>query len=245
MDIPLIVIGAILLFLLLLLLLRVKLYIYFREEVRVYAGMLGIKIRLYPRKKKIKWRNYSPKKAARIAAREEKKRAKEEAKRAARAAKRKEKQESHEREEKTLVESLRLVRRILIIIFKRTRKYLRLHTARLHISVGAGDAAKTAILYGVVCQALSYLLLLLGRVTRLKSTTSEVTVFPDYLSDRCSADIKLVFSMRIIDAMLFGLSTSLAVVRMNFDQNNTSNKKKKAAKQAARTSGTQKGHRHG
>ena len=87
MHIPLIVVGVALLLLLLLLALRVRLYITYREEIRVSAGILGIKIRLYPRKKKVKWRKYSPERAARIAAKEERKRAKKEAKSAAKKAK--------------------------------------------------------------------------------------------------------------------------------------------------------------
>ena len=76
MNVPLIVIGAILLFFLFLLLLPVKVLIVYKSEVTLTLRVLGIPIRLYPRKKKVKWRNYSPKKAARIAARKEKKEAK-------------------------------------------------------------------------------------------------------------------------------------------------------------------------
>ena len=64
----LIVVGSILLFFLLLLLLRVRLTVTLRDEVTLTLRVLFVTVRLYPRRKKVKWRNYSPERAARIAA---------------------------------------------------------------------------------------------------------------------------------------------------------------------------------
>ena len=250
MNVPLIVIGAILLFFLFLLLLPVKVLIVYKSEVTLTLRVLGIPIRLYPRKKKVKWRNYSPKKAARIAARKEKKEAKKAARKAAKKSKKQARQEALPPEQKkgklaTMADKLRLVRVLAGAVIRKTGKHLRLHTARLHISVGASDAAKTAILYGVVCQSVAYLMALLDRVTRLKSSSSEVTVTPDYLSERSKADVKLVFSLRVLGALIILFSAAFAYVKLKFERKNTQHKTKHTAKKAVRTVGTQKGNRHG
>lgn len=244
MHIPLIVVGVALLLLLLLLTLRVKLYITYREEIRVSAGALGIKIRLYPRKKKIKWRKYSPERAAKIAAKEERKRAKDAAKKAKKQAQKKAKTEPQEVD---VAERMRMVRALVAALFRRAKKHLHLHTARLRIRVASSDAAKTAILYGAVCQSLSYLLAILDRMTKLKSTSSEVEVFPDYLSEKSTADVKLVFSISVYGILALSCAVVIAAMKKYPDPKKQTDKniKKKAAKQAARTAGTQKGHRHG
>ena len=53
MPTPLIVVGAVLLVFLLLLLLRIKLCITYREDVSLTVGALGIRLRLFPRRKKV------------------------------------------------------------------------------------------------------------------------------------------------------------------------------------------------
>ena len=62
MPTPLIVIGAICAFFALLLSLCVRITITLRDEVALTVSVLFIRIRLFPRKKKkVRWRNYSPK----------------------------------------------------------------------------------------------------------------------------------------------------------------------------------------
>ncbi|MBE6703107.1 MAG: DUF2953 domain-containing protein [Ruminococcaceae bacterium] len=254
MNIPLIVIGVILLLFLLLLTLRIKITVAFKEDVSLTAGMLGLKIRLFPRKKKVKWRNYSPKKAAKIAARQAQKAEKKAAKKAAKKAKRDaEKALPPEQRKKkaTLPEKVRLVRALVAAVFRKTGKHLHLRTARLHIRVASTDAAKTAILYGLVCQSLSYLLAILDRMTKLSSNNSDVTVTADYLSEKSSAEVKLVFSLRLFGALMIGIGAALAFLRDKFERknknksNNSNTNKKKSAPKAARTVATQKGNRHG
>jgi hypothetical protein len=127
------------------------------------------------------------------------------------------------------------------MLIRKTRKYLRLHAARLHIRVATGDAAETAVLYGVVCQSLSYLLALFDRVTRLKAVTPDVSVTADYLAEKPSADVKLVFSLRVFGAIaiLFGVAFSYMRTKIK-----RTNHKKRAAKKADGAK-AQKGNRHG
>ncbi|MBQ8356444.1 MAG: DUF2953 domain-containing protein [Clostridia bacterium] len=246
MPIPLIVIGGCILFLILLLSLRVRFCIVLRDEVELSLGILCFKIHLFPRKKKIKWKHYSPEKAARIEAKKAKKAAKKEAKRAEKKAKKqKEKQLPPEKKKKsTLADKLRLVRVLAAALIKKTNKHLRLHAARLHLRVATGDAAKTAVLYGVVCQSLSYLLALLDKVTKLKAAEPDVSVYADYLSEKSSADVRLIFSVRLGGVFAIAFSVAFAFIGAKFQQKNKKKPNEKSAASAARAK-AQKGHRHG
>ena len=106
---------------------------------------------------------------------------------------------------------------------RKTGKHLHLHTARLYIAVATGDAASTAILCGAVSQSLSYLLALLDRVTRLCSKPREVAVFPDYLSEKSRADVKLVFFLRVGGAFALLFSFALAFLRAKLQNKNRKN----------------------
>lgn len=233
MPIPLIVVCAVLLFFALLCLLRIRVTVTLDSEVRVTARILCFKFRLFPRKKKINYKKYSPKKAAKIAAKKAKKKAKQKARHTP--------TDESPKKKKTLSEKIRLVRALCAALFRRTRKHLRLHAARLHINVATGDAARTAVLYGVVCQSLAYLLALLDRITRLKATEPDVAVNADYLSEKSSADVKVILSLRVGGAILILLSVALAFIRAKIDLKQRRKQKEKKAEKAAREKAAQKG----
>jgi hypothetical protein len=236
MPVPLIVLGAILLFFAFLLALRVRIAIVYKDDVSLTAHVLCFRIRLFPRKKKVNYKHYSPQKAERIAARKARKEAKKAERKAAKKAKR-EAQHAlppEKQKEATLPEKIALVRALAAALIRKTGKHLRLRAAKLHLRVATGDAAKTAILYGAVCQSLSYLLALLDRVTRLKATEPDVAVSADYLSEKCEADVHLIFSLRLIGAIAILFSVALAFLRTKSEQRATRKQKEKSAAKAAR-----------
>ena len=236
MPIPLIIIGAILLLAALLLALRVRISIALKDDISVTLHILCFKKRLFPRRKAPKRKYLSKKRAEKNARKAAKKAAKEAAQ-----AQKKKKHLLAPKKKRTLAEKIVLVRAISAMLIRKTRKYLRLHAARLHIRVATGDAAETAVLYGVVCQSLSYLLALFDRVTRLKAVTPDVSVTDDYLAEKPSADVKLVFSLRVFGAIaiLFGVAFSYMRTKIK-----RTNHKKRAAKKADGAK-AQKGNRHG
>ena len=247
MPIPLIVVGGVLLLFILLFSLRIRIQIRLRNEVCVTLRILCFSIRLFPKKKKLKWKRYSPKKAKRIAEREARKRAKKAARRAAKKAKKE--QEKHliaegKKEKTTLSDKLILVRGLTAALIRKTGKKLKLTAARLHIRVATGDAAKTAILYGAVCQTLAYLLAGLDRVTKLKAEEPEVSVIADYLAERPSADVKLEFSVRVWGAFSILVSAALAYLKTT-QRIKTAKKKKRKAAKAAGAKSAQKGAHNG
>ena len=242
MPIPLIVVGAVILFFSLLLFLRIRLTLTLKDEVSVTLHVLCLRFRLFPKRKKIDPKRYSAKRAAKIA----KKKAKKAAKAKKKAAKRKKQHtptdpQQEEEKKATLSEKLRLLRALCAALFRRTHKHLRLHAARLHICVATDDAAKTAVLYGAVCQTLAYLLALLDRISRLKAVEPEVAVRADYLSEKSTADVKVVVSLRVGGALLILCSAALAYIRAKLDQKRRRKEKEKKAAKAAREQTAQKG----
>jgi hypothetical protein len=236
LPIPLIIVGAILLFIAALLALRVRIRIVLQNDISVTLHILCFRKRLFPRRKTPKRKYLSKKRAAKNA----RKAAKKAAKDAAKAAKKK-KHLFSKKKKRTLAEKLVLVRAISAALIRKTRKHLRLHAARLHVRVATGDAATTAVSYGVVCQSLSYLLALFDRVTKLKAVTPDVSVTADYLAEKPCADVDIVFSLRVLGALSIVFGAAIAFIRTKIKRNNH---KKQAALKAAGAK-AQKGNRHG
>ena len=207
MPTPLIVTGAVLLLLVLLLSLRVRVTLLVRESVQAELRFLCFKIRLLPRRKKVKIKNYSKKRLARDA----KKAAKKAAKKKKRALRHKAKADNEKK--RTLRENIRFARALTASLIRRTRKHLRVHAVRLHVRVATGDAATTAVAYGAVSQSLAYLLRGLDKVTRLKAEPPDVAVIADFVGERSTADIKITFSLRLFGALATALGVGLTYFR--------------------------------
>ncbi len=218
MPILLIVLLAILLFLLLLATLRVRFVLLYRETVVLKLGILCFSVTLFPKRTKRRDpKKYTPakiRKRRRRATRKAEKKAKRAAKKAAKQAKKNNVTKgAHKADTLSLHEKIVLVRALTAALIRKTSKHLHLTAARLHIRVATGDAATTAILYGAVSASLSYLLAALDRTVNLKSKPHDISVFADYLREKSSADIKLVFSMRSIGALSLLFSVMLAFVK--------------------------------
>ena len=218
MPILLIVLLAILLFLLLLLTLRVRFVLVCRETVVLKLRILFFSVTLFPkRSKQINPNDYTTskiRKRRRRATRKSEKKARRAKKKAAKRAKKSSASKGGlSNSTSTLREKIVLVRALVAALFRKTSKHLHLTAARLHVRVATGDAATTAILYGAVSASLSYLLATLDRTVNLKSKPHDISVFADYLAEKSSADVKLVFSMRCIGALSLLFSVTLAFVK--------------------------------
>ena len=216
MPVTLIVLLAVLAAVALLLALRVRLIITYRTELCIRLRVLFLRFTLYPRKKKIKPKKYSPRKQARA----EKWAAEKAARRAAKRAAKKKKQQKKKGaaslappKKKTLPERIRLIRALCAALIRRTHKHLRLHMARLHVRIGTDDAAKTAVLYGAVSQAISHLLFALDKITRLRAVEPQVAVIADFGNEKTTADIKLVISIRVWGVLATALGVGLSYAK--------------------------------
>ncbi|MBR3893772.1 MAG: DUF2953 domain-containing protein [Clostridia bacterium] len=202
---------AVILSLIVLLLLfgRVKIHILSREKVKIVISVLGIRIISFSNeKKKQKTKSLSRcRHPDRVLKRELRKRRKaaraamkkrEKAKRKALKKRQKREQNNAPVTTPTLRENISTVFLLLKKILNLSRGKLALRVRRLRISVGSDDAAKTAILYGVISQSTAYLLEWAEHNFSKVRCSDEIDIVPDYLSPRCHADIDLICSFGII-----------------------------------------------
>ena len=231
MPIPVIVLLSILLFVLLLLTLPVRFVVLYRETVTLKLRILCFSFSLFPKAKKVRLRRYTAKGSKKREARAARKAKKRRARALKRAAKHKRAQKGAKPPKKrTLKENLVLVRTLSSALIRKTHRHLHLSAARLHIRVATGDAATTAILYGTVSASLSYLLAVLDRTVDLRSKPHDVSVFADYLSERSSADVKLVFSMNAAGALALLFSAVLTLLRSKLTRRTAQKNQAKKAK---------------
>ena len=186
---------AILLPFLLLLLIRVRVIFSYRDDVRVHLAILFLRFPLYPRKKRVKVSKYTYRKHRKrlLAQRAKVKKA-----------------EASPPPPKRKPPSLRAQIRFYTSLIKRHYahflRHFRIDLARLHIRVATGDAATTAILCGVVSQAVAYLLEFLSLHTNLHTKrAADVAVTPDFLAEQSKADCKIVFSLRVYAILSLGI----------------------------------------
>ncbi|NLN22881.1 MAG: DUF2953 domain-containing protein, partial [Clostridiales bacterium] len=100
---------------------------------------------------------------------------------------------------KSSKDTVSVIRQVADIIKKsqeHLKQNLRIDISRIIIIVGASDAAKTAITYGIVSQAVSYLLEGIDSITNVRRKfRSEVNVIPDFTQREITVDIKLQLSI--------------------------------------------------
>lgn len=161
----------------------------------VSVRYLFVKIKLSPKKeKKIRISDYTYKKTHKNKTASKKKAAK--AKTSVM-----EKSSGHENKLSALG-SVSEIKEIVLRLLSMFFKHLRIDIKRIHISIGCGDAAATAITYGVVTQAAGALLTVLDEIVNIKrGMRTEVEITPDFLQPKITADIRLRFSISCAGAL--------------------------------------------
>lgn len=213
------------------LLIPASITIAYQENVSLAISVLGIRIRQMPKPKKpVKLSSYSKKALARQRKKDERKARRLLKKKANQDSKTKKEQEGS-REPKSLLQNLSLIKRLAAVLLSKTAKHVRIEARRLVITVGTDDAAKTAILFGSVNQAAIALLEFLKQTGNLRQTRrSQIAVKADFTSDKTTADVKLVFSMRVWQLLDILLSTLKRLIK----------EKRKKANQTASPENTSK-----
>ena len=203
--IALYIIGGILLFFAFIASLRAEVLIAYSDEFALTVRVLGIPIKIIPKKKKkIKLSAYSKKNRAKYEAaqkekaiKKSKKKAEKKKKKDAEKAKKKaDKAAGKAKPKKPLSETIDMILDLVKVAVGRFAKHLRIRVARLHIGVATGDAASTAILYGAVAPAVACIAALLDSTSTLRHPArSDVDVHADYLSETMQIDIEIGFSI--------------------------------------------------
>ena len=100
-----------------------------------------------------------------------------------------------------------VIKKFIAKSYTSTRKGLTIKITKLQISIGTGDAAKTAIAYGIVSQSVSYFLEFCEQVANLKiSPKSKIDINTDFLSSKSTFLAQITLKWRLYRAALIALS---------------------------------------
>lgn len=190
------IVLCILLLLVLFLLLRLRFDIACAEEVTLALRILFIRIPLYPA---------APKKVK--LARFKRGYPKEKEKPGKKPAEKKAKAEAAPAEKIPLGEKINIVLSLLERLCKKFFKHLRLDVSNIVVTVGADNAASAAITYGIVSQAVAYLLAFLDAHLRIrKKRRGEIAVRCDFTAEKTVCDIRITASLAVWQLLDIGIS---------------------------------------
>lgn len=123
-----------------------------------------------------------------------------------------------EKKEKHSIEDIVALVKLLIEIAKKvlekTWRYIRIKIERYDITVGTDDAAKTALIYGGVSQATSYLFTLLDETAHFRvKRKAPVNVGVDFLAAETKASVQMDFCLRLWHILSIGLGAGIIYLR--------------------------------
>lgn len=218
-----VVIGLILLIAALLLFGRAGIRIVCRERVKVVASVLGIRFTLVSdkekgdRAKKDLSRCHNPDRVLKKEMRRRKRLAKKARKKKLKAAKRAAQHKEKKQEKKALQpspnlrENLAMITALVKRLYAVTKGKIDIHVRKLQIRVGTDDAAKTAILYGAILQSAAYLLSWIDtHFAHIRREAGDMSVEPDYLSDKCHAEIDITCSLYLSQVLSMAIKMLFA-----------------------------------
>lgn len=212
------IIAGILLFLLLLLFIPLSLTVSLSEDgvLGLCGRVLGISVYRSPKKERpFDPRRYT-KRAIRRRERAEQRKLRRKQRRAARKKKPRkqaEKPDAKKSKDMSLSDTISLVGDIASTVLHRSLKHARVSVDRLAITVATPDAAQTAILYGGVCAALAALTEVLNNFSHLRiRDAARYGVAVDYTSERCRADVRIRFTLRVHHVISIAIRTVFRAV---------------------------------
>lgn len=146
-----------------------------------------------------------------------------------------------EKKEKQSIEDIVALVKLLIEIAKKvlekTWRYIRIKIERYDITVGTDDAAKTALIYGGVSQATSYLFTLLDETAHFRvKRKAPVNVGVDFLAAETRANVQMDFCLRLWHILSIGLGAGITYLRGMKKNNAKSGDDNKKKNKIAKTS---------
>ena len=198
------IILAVLMLFALILFLPIRIYAFYTGKINVYLSILGIRFSLYPRKK-----GYAKKKKGT-------KRKKGAAPKAPAV-----KEKSEEKGFSRHLKKFRLFLRILKRIEKRLRRTFKITVLEMRAVVATGDAASTAIMYGMVSQGFSYILAIADNFLKTRYSSKNIDVIPDYTGEKTSFRIRIRLSSSVFFLLSAGIYTALAFLTEKTKLKNT------------------------
>ena len=192
--------------------LRVLIDIELRDELKIRVWVLGKKITAFPPdEKKYKLSDYTPRKIEK----RQKKLKKLKEKKEKNATKRKkllgtrypkkltkEEKKAYKRKKRekrpSLSNLIGFIAEMLQLFFSTLFPHLRIKTSRIKIKVGGPDAAQVALRWYGIYAACDSLIGILDRYSHLcDKKNSDISIEPDYLSEKIDVDLKISFSINL------------------------------------------------
>lgn len=190
-------------------------------EITLCARVAFLRFRLIPkRQKKIRLRNFSKKRYEKMIAKERKRTEKGHKTRSERTSRHRSaaKEDAHGVKKTKLAADLWEMREILIDILGDFLRKIRTKCMRIHLTVGASDAASCALLYGAMSQFTAYALELVRSRTRV-NCREDIAVDADFASVDTRCDIELCFSLRLGSVLASVLRLGAAYFRKMIKEN--------------------------
>ena len=179
-------------------------------QLRLKLHVLGIPLYRNPKKlRPLRLSRYSKRARARRKKKEER-RQKKRAKRAAKG----DATPTPPPHKAPLVDKISFITDLAATVLRRSLSHARVRVDRLTVTVSTPDAAKTAMLYGVISPALAFLLETLEQFSHLHiSKNSLIGVAPDFTSEHTRADIRLHFRLHVVHLLDIALHALMGVLR--------------------------------
>lgn len=180
----------------LLLFLKIRLCLVYDDDFSVKIKVLFFNINLFPRSvKKPNPKKYSikalQKKQKKLSKKKTKKQSENNVQGSAQ-------EETSNNKSSKIKEILELIKIILENVMSPFGRYLKVEIIKMHITVGTDDPAKTAVIYGGICQLTSYIIELLSNLTNVDvKKQNSIIVNPDFLEGKTDAKINITLGLRV------------------------------------------------
>ncbi len=102
-----------------------------------------------------------------------------------------------------------LVKYVVLRVLKTFGKRLRIDIRSIDITVASGDAAKTAVTFGYVCQGVAYIKELLDRCLHVRypeKREGTIRVRVDYLAEKSTFKVHMAFHIRVWQVFSLGIA---------------------------------------
>ena len=208
--IVLIVLGSLFLLLFFLLLFgRARIRITLKEKLGVSVRILFFRKRIFPNPQEELLDPASCKHPEKLLEKEERRRRKklEQAKKKRQKQPAKEEGAGAPAPKPNLVENLGMISSLIKKAYALTKGRIGIRFYRMHLSIGTGDAAETAICYGVAVQSVSLLLEWIDtHYNRIRRDPGAFRIEANFVDSATHADVDLELSVGLLSALRIGLS---------------------------------------
>ena len=113
-----------------------------------------------------------------------------------------------------LTDTLSLITSLIDALHEKAFRAAHVHLYALQLRIGTGDAARTALLYGVICPAASALLQAIHQCSNLHvHHPKRMCVQPDFVNDTFHVEIDIALQLRVHHLLSLGLGALIHIIK--------------------------------